>query len=234
MSNIKPTHLSPSPLGTKQYWDSTYTADLDSHAENSSHVGTTWFADSLASTKILAYLSGPLLHLSLQETSFLDLGAGNGEMLVRLREEGGFAGRMTGLDYSEASVELARSIVSAKSDMDDGIEFQVWDIMGKEPWMGGAFDVVLDKGTFDAVSLSAEVDGQGNRICEGYRARVEGMVKRGGVLLVTSCNWTEEELKEWFGGGELLYEGQVEYPRFQFGGGTGQSISSVCFRRIEG
>lgn len=154
-------------------------------------------------------------------------------MLFRLRELGGFAGRMTGLDYSEASVELARKIMSAKSNMEE-IEFQVWDIMGAKPWIGGAFDVVLDKGTFDAVSLSAEVDGQGKRACEGYRARVEGMVKRGGILLVTSCNWTEEELKEWFGGGELLYEGQVEYPRFRFGGGTGQSISSLCFRRIGG
>lgn len=154
-------------------------------------------------------------------------------MLFRLREQGGFAGSMTGLDYSAASVELARSIMSAKSNMED-VDFQVWDIMGVQPWNGGPFDVVLDKGTFDAVSLSAEVDGQGKRVCEGYRAQVEGMVKRGGVFLITSCNWTEEELKEWFGGGEFLYEGQVNYPRFRFGGGTGQSVSSVCFRRKRG
>lgn len=154
-------------------------------------------------------------------------------MLFRLREQGGFAGRMTGLDYSEASVELARRIMSTKSEM-EGIEFQVWDIMGAEHWNGGAFDVVLDKGTFDAVSLSAEVDGQGRRVCERYRVQVEGMVKKGGLLLITSCNWTDGELKEWFGGGDLLYEGQVEYPRFRFGGQTGQSISSVCFRRKRG
>lgn len=201
-------------------------------------MGTTWFSDSLASSKILAYLSSAAhLRLSVAETTFLDLGTGNGEMLFRLREQGGFAGRMMGLDYSAASVELARKIKGAKSNdtttMED-IDFQVWDIMGSERWHGGAFDVVLDKGTFDAVSLSADVDRQGNRVCEGYRAQVEGMVKRGGVLLVTSCNWTEGELKEWFGGGEFLYEGEVEYPRFRFGGGMGQSISSVCFRRIGG
>ncbi|MCJ1430427.1 hypothetical protein MMC29_008345, partial [Sticta canariensis] len=190
---------------------------------------------------ILAYLSSAAhLALPVGETTFLDLGAGNGEMLFRLREQGGFAGRMMGLDYSAASVELARKIKGAKSNDTaapatmEGIDFQVWDIMGSERWGGGAFDVVLDKGTFDAVSLSADVDRQGNRVCEGYRARVEGMVKRGGVLLVTSCNWTEGELREWFGGGGFRYEGQVEYPRFRFGGGMGQSISSVCFRRIGG
>lgn len=154
-------------------------------------------------------------------------------MLFRAREEGGFAGRMMGVDYSAASVELARRIMSAKENM-EGVEFRVWDIMGRESWDGGVFDVVLDKGTFDAVSLSADVDERGNRVCERYRAQVEVMVKRGGVLLVTSCNWTQGELKEWFGGGELVYEGEVEYPRFRFGGRTGQSISSVCFRRIGG
>lgn len=154
-------------------------------------------------------------------------------MLFLLREEGGFAGRMMGLDYSAAGVELARRIAAAKPGAGK-VEFRVWDIMGAEKWEGGEWDVVLDKGTFDAVSLSGEEDGRGRRLCEGYRQRVEGMVRRGGVLLVTSCNWTEQELKEWFEGGELLFEGRVEYPRFRFGGGTGQTISTVCFRRVGG
>ncbi len=151
-------------------------------------------------------------------------------MLFRLRERGKFAGKMMGLDYSTASVELARKIANQKN-MQDNIDFQVWDIMGSEPWRGAEFDVVLDKGTFDAVSLSDEEDENGRRICEGYRDRVEKMVKRGGLLLVTSCNWTEAELRDWFGGGDLLFEGRVKYPKFSFGGGTGQSISSACFRR---
>lgn len=138
---------------------------------------------------------------------------------------------MLGVDYSVGSVELARRIAREKNGVVGNVEFRVWDIMGEDPWEGGEFDVVLDKGTFDAVSLSAEEDGRGRRVCEGYRARVEQLVKRGGVLLVTSCNWTEEELRGWFEGGELGFEGRVGYPRFSFGGQTGQSISSVCFRR---
>lgn len=138
---------------------------------------------------------------------------------------------MLGIDYSLASVELARRIAGQKS-LD--IEFEVRDIMADEkPWMGGVFDVVLDKGTFDAVSLSSE-DGDGRRICERYRDKVERMVKPGGRFLITSCNWTENELRDWFGGGALVIEGRVEYPTFSFGGMKGQSVYSVCFRREVG
>lgn len=134
------------------------------------------------------------------------------------------------MDYSAASVELARRIAGGKGLE---VEFRVWDILGGgDEELGEGFDVVLDKGTFDAVSLSGEVDGVGRRVCEGYRERVEGLMKGGGGrLVVTSCNWTEEELRGWFEGGKLVFEGRIEYPRFSFGGQTGQSVSSVCFRR---
>lgn len=139
---------------------------------------------------------------------------------------------MLGVDYSLASVKLARRIAGQKN-LD--IEFEVWDIMGDEnPWLGEVFDVVLDKGTFDAVSLNAEEDVDGRRICEGYRDKVEKMVKPGGRFLITSCNWTEKELGEWFRGGDLVVEGRVEYPTFSFGGMKGQSVYSVCFRRNGG
>lgn len=155
-------------------------------------------------------------------------------MLFRLREHGGFtSGKMLGVDYSLASVELARRIARQKNL--DNVEFELWDIMGDgNTWLRGVFDVVLDKGTFDAVSLSAEENGDGMRICEGYRVKVEEMIKPGGRFLITSCNWTEKELGEWFGAGKLVLEGKVEYPTFSFGGMKGQSVYSVCFRRQGG
>ena len=160
-------------------------------------------------------------------------------MLFLLREEGKFAGRLVGVDYSEASIDICRQLAIQKGYAlgpgFDGrsLEFTIWDIMRTPPrpeWAEG-FDVVLDKGTFDAVSLSGEVDEQGRRICEGYREQVERLVKKGGHVLVTSCNWTEEELGEWFTGGELEVFGRVEYPIFKFGGQTGQSVCSVCFKK---
>ena len=150
-------------------------------------------------------------------------------MLFALREEG-FRGRMVGVDYSSTAIELARRVAQQKGTE---VEFQQWDIMSDEALgeRGEGFDVVLDKGTFDAISLCEEKDAEGKRVCEGYRGRVEGLVRRGGLLLVTSCNWTEEELRAWFASDELVLDGRIRYPTFNFGGRSGQSISSVCFKR---
>lgn len=190
-------------------------------------------------------------------------------MLFLLREEGGFEGRMVGVDYSASSVELCRRVAGEKGikltmgggdgggegegKTDDGdsrgrcedkgatLQFSHWNILTSPPlpsWPSNAsgevigFDIVLDKGTFDAVSLSNELDDTGRRVVEGYRDRVEKLVRRGGWFVVTSCNWTEEELVGWFetpGGLERC--GRVEYPVFRYGGRVGQSVWSVVFRR---
>ncbi|RJE17370.1 S-adenosylmethionine-dependent methyltransferase, partial [Aspergillus sclerotialis] len=100
-----------------------------------------------------------------------------------------------------------------------GIRFEVWDILSSThhlrpldqipdgekldwfPYDKGGFDIVLDKGTFDAVSLSEDTDPQtGKRVCEKYPPIAKGLVRKGGFLIVTSCNWTEEELIKWFTG----------------------------------
>lgn len=155
------------------------------------------------------------------------------------------------------------------------IRFEVWDILDSEfkdaltteeisgagrkaldwfPYDEGGFDIVLDKGTFDAVSLSDEVveEGEGKgtankvvqrRVCEKYPGIATRLVRKGGYLVVTSCNWTEEELIRWFTGGldkeeqgqdGLYVWGRVEYPRFRFGGQEGQGVCTVCFRRRGG
>lgn len=103
---------------------------------------------------------------------------------------------------------------------------------------GQGWDVVHDKGTFDAISLSEEADARGRRVSEGYKARVVRLVRPAGLFLVTSCNWTEEELEGWFGegsadveGGAFVRVGRVNYPSFSFGGVKGQAISTLCFQR---
>lgn len=223
-------------------WDELYTIELLNFSHDPSDIGTVWFSDSDAEDKILQYLTSDALALPLEKTSFLDLGTGNGNMLFLLRDQARFHGRMVGVDYSAQSVMLARNI-AARKGLRAEVVFERWDVMRQEPgqWARGrnggeeeeGFGVVLDKGTFDAISMSEEVDGGGRRVCEGYKRRVEGLVRRGGYLLVTSCNWTEAELRGWFEGGELEFYGRIRYPSFAFGGETGQSISSVCFRRKE-
>ncbi|KAL4780781.1 methyltransferase domain-containing protein [Aspergillus varians] len=132
------------------------------------------------------------------------------------------------------------------------IRFEEWDILRSEddlrtvgkldwfPYGKGGFDIVLDKGTFDAVSLMAE-----KSQCERYPSIAGGLTRKGGFLVVTSCNWTEEEVIRWFtsasigsgsdsdsDSGKLVVWGKVQYPRFRFGGQEGQGVCTVCFQRV--
>lgn len=147
---------------------------------------------------------------------------------------------MMGVDYSEGSIEFAKRIAADKNYAEGKeVEFRWWDIMSQSPSgivlddeNAAGWDVVLDKGTFDAISLSEEREEHGRRICEGYKDRVVPLIKAGGIFLVTSCNWTEEELRAWFEGGELEYVDKIQYKSFSFGGRKGQTISTVCFRKL--
>ncbi|KAF2020397.1 S-adenosyl-L-methionine-dependent methyltransferase [Aaosphaeria arxii CBS 175.79] len=246
MTDAHPTHLDPSELGTKSYWDAAYTTERANFSSNADDQGTIWFSDAGAEERMLQFLEDlsdeGVLDKSSGGTRFLDLGTGNGHLLFALREEE-WEGEMVGVDYSKESVRLAGEIRDSK-DGDDDVEgeykdigFYEWDILSQEPgtWLGdeGGFDVVLDKGTFDAICLSQETDGSGRRICEGYSERVEGLVKKGGRFLITSCNWTKEELLGWFEGegSSFVFEDSVKYPSFTFGGKTGSSVVTLCFKR---
>ncbi|KAJ5163211.1 uncharacterized protein N7500_005041 [Penicillium coprophilum] len=159
--------------------------------------------------------------------------------------------------------EEAEAEVEAEAGSDDlpkqetPIRFEEWDILGSKallsetglevspsaseetlpwfPYQEGGFDIVLDKGTFDAVSLAD--DAKTTRVCERYPVIARRLVRRGGFLMVTTCNWTEEELVHWFTsdrktGDRLAVWGRVEYPRFRFGGHEGQGVCTVCFQRV--
>lgn len=164
--------------------------------------------------------------------------------------------------------ETAQAIPVPEENKDMVIRFEEWDILNSEgeldeegrldwfPYEQGGFDIVLDKGTFDAVSLSEEVveektEGKEEasaggkviqrRVCERYPGIARRLVRKGGFLVVTSCNWTEEELVRWFTGEEakgpgsdrLEVWGRVEYPKFRFGGQEGQGVCTVCFQRVD-
>lgn len=138
------------------------------------------------------------------------------------------------------------------------IQFEEWDILDpanekvleqkqdkenkKLPWFpyeSQGFDIVLDKGTFDAISLSDATTISGTtantHICHQYPVIASKLVRPGGFLIVTSCNWTEDELVHWFttamNTAELEVWHRLEYPRFRFGGMEGQGVCTVCFRR---
>ncbi|PHH62536.1 hypothetical protein CDD81_6922 [Ophiocordyceps australis] len=258
-----PAHLEPSELGTKEYWDKLYANEVSNHAADPDDIGTVWFDDSDAQASIVDYLDSLAAPCSAddgsallsKQASLLDLGCGNGSLLLALRAAG-WSGRALGVDYSQQGIALARSVAAHASSCHARLlapDFLHWDIINGPldalatspacPALG--WDLVLDKGTFDAISLAHDVDAHGRRLADCYRQRVLRLVRpNGGLFLITSCNWTDAELHAWFADqaepsapdaapdGRFQVAGHVKYKTFSFGGVKGQTISTVLFQKV--
>lgn len=139
-----------------------------------------------------------------------DLGCGNGDFLFRLASKrAGYAGAsLLGVDYSQGSVDLARMIGQAKArgeggdeDSDESeeeheddsrqgeegqVRFEQGDVLLGEDLSGGPWDVVTDKGTYDALSLSPHPLSPSNLPpSELYPRRITKLIKPGGFFLIT-------------------------------------------------
>jgi 2-polyprenyl-3-methyl-5-hydroxy-6-metoxy-1,4-benzoquinol methylase len=158
-----------------------------------------------------------------QDDSVIDLGCGNGMLLVELAREG-FVD-LTGVDYSQNAIDLAESIMKTQNMT---IRYEMCDILSTDcPVMSREYALALDKGTYDAVSLHP-VDPKGKR--EKYISNVWKLLKPQGLLLITSCNWTEKELLSHFSSKFCLLS-VIPTPTFQFGGKTGNLISSLVLQK---
>ncbi|XWS75526.1 hypothetical protein CRYUN_Cryun01aG0097200 [Craigia yunnanensis] len=255
-----------SMLGLQSYWDGAYADELANFREHG-HVGEIWFGadvmDTVASwTKSLCIdlSQGHMLnHVDeakpepveqddkyLSCWSVLDIGTGNGLLLQELAKQGFID--LTGTDYSEGATDLARSL--ANRDGFSNIKFLVDDILQTK--LERRFQLVMDKGTLDAIGLHP--DGPIKRMM--YWASVSKLVAPGGVLVITSCNHTKDELVqevENFNQRNISmpqepntiedqeaqrnrppfqYLNHVRsYPTFMFGGSLGSRIATVAFLR---
>ncbi len=66
-----------------------------------------------------------------------------------------------GVDYSETAIELSRQV--AETEGYEGIAFSVLDLTdveGLPAELVASFDLILDKGTFDAITLAQTRDGK--------------------------------------------------------------------------
>lgn len=128
----------------------------------------------------------------------LDVGTGNGHLLFALVEAGYDASQLTGIDYSQGSVDLATAIAKQR-DADDeartyeSITFTVCDFLdpassvpppGQKRSGDDVWDLVLDKGTYDAMSLM-DKDERGTAPLEGYVPQVVKLLRPGGYFLIT-------------------------------------------------
>ena len=209
--------LNESRLGTKEYWENHYDMELSNFNEFGEK-GEVWFGEDSADKMVDWVID------NVEKTKFIgDLGCGNGHLVFAL-EEAGFQ-NLVGLDYSEKSIQLCKDINS-----DTRVEFKVLDILKSEEYEKfEKFNVLLDKGTFDAISLATTESEK--TPANQYVDAVYDMLSEDGILVLTSCNWTEPELLKRFEC-KFRLQSRIPYPKFQFGGVQGQTITTIILEKL--
>ncbi|EIM20569.1 S-adenosyl-L-methionine-dependent methyltransferase [Wallemia mellicola CBS 633.66] len=223
MSSVE--DLPSSKLGTKEHWDEVYEREVENFEEIGEE-GEVWFGED----SVEKMIDWALDNVPSEESgpTVLDMGTGNGHLLFELVSNGYQGKYLKGVDYSPASVKLSNQIAKSKGDNFEEVAFDVVDVLDKQQISNlGQWDVVMDKGTFDAICLSVG----SNRLL--YAQQAAELVKKGGKLLITSCNFTEEEVKSTFEADmKFKYDSRVNHPTFSFGGSKGSTICTVAFERI--
>ena len=68
---------------------------------------------------------------------------------------------------------------------------QTLDILGPETTPDTKYDLLLDKGTFDAISLMEDF---GPTHLERYLSATSEFLTDDGIFIIATCNWTQEEI----------------------------------------
>lgn len=203
--------LDSSELGTLQYWEERYNSEIRNFSQHGD-TGEIWFGEDIVD-RIINWITAniPKTH------SIVDVGCGNGHILNELAHLG--YTELTGIDYSEKGISLATAIAKR---LDLRVDYHVEDVL---QGLNGVYDVVHDKGTYDAISLSVD----SKESCQKYLGSIKNSLKDGGHFIITSCNWTSEELVERFKCFFKLQE-VVPTPQFKFGGKVGNVVSICVFQ----
>ncbi|KAK4820548.1 hypothetical protein QYF61_000698 [Mycteria americana] len=209
--------FSPSVLGTREHWDAAYERELQTF-QDIGDAGEIWFGEE-SMVRIIRWLEKQKVPL---DSSVLDIGTGNGVLLIELAKSGYV--NLTGIDYSPSAIQLSEK-VREKEGMSN-IKLKVEDFLAPSAELSG-FEICIDKGTFDAISLNPD-NAAGKR--KQYVRSLCSVLKPEGFFLITSCNWTKEELlNEFREGFEILEE--LPTPKFCFGGRIGNSVTALVFQR---
>ncbi|GJJ08266.1 hypothetical protein Clacol_002476 [Clathrus columnatus] len=202
----------PSKLGTREYWDNIYDEEIENF-EDIGDEGEIWFGEE----SMLKMVQWVIEHAPPQR-NILEVGTGNGVLLCELATNGYDPSHLLGIDYSLGSIALSKRVAEKRGIKD--ISFSLCDFLSENPLgLGhmdgngvGQWDLLLDKGTFDAIALS-KPDASGKVPADSYPHRVARLLGPGGLFLLTSCNYTEEELRERFVSEEtgLTYQYETFY-----------------------
>ncbi|XP_058154155.1 EEF1A lysine methyltransferase 2 isoform X1 [Dasypus novemcinctus] len=231
--------FAPSALGTQEHWDAVYERELQTF-QKYGDTGEIWFGEE-SMNRLIRWMEKHKIPL---DASVLDIGTGNGVFLVELVGECSIICRyhtfinlavdghlakfgfsnVTGIDYSTSAIQLSESII--KKEGLSNIKLKVEDFLNLSTKLSG-FHICVDKGTFDAISLNPD-----NAIekRKQYVKSLSKVLKVEGFFLITSCNWTKEELLNEFSEGFELFE-ELPTPKFSFGGRSGNSVAALVFQK---
>ena len=251
-----------SNLGTKDHWKHVYDEE-ESAFDDAKVPGEVWFGERAAERHVRAVRDAiDAAAVDPASLSAIDLGCGNGTLCIglALKEEheldegcldaceatvgAAGVGRVVGIDYVDSSVSLSQKLLTAFTEthadlayLRERVSFAQADILEPTSFsqLAGPFQIVSDKGTYDAMSLSP--DPLAAR--EGYRSTLLSTLLAPAspslslsLFVITSCNFTHDELTAFFTAtGQLAVFRRIPAPSFTFGGVKGQQVSSIIFQR---
>ncbi|KAM7541282.1 hypothetical protein Aperf_G00000033613 [Anoplocephala perfoliata] len=236
--------LEPSTLGSKQYWNEYYIRELKNFEEFDDE-GDIWFG-KFNEQRMIKYLENAKTP---HDVRILDVGCGNGHFCLELAKRG--YSSVTGIDYSEVAINLANKLAS-KHELSCKVCYMCVNILSLDSVKEfcassfAAYDVAIDKGTFDAITLIPD-DTDPSKISEKVRdiyvQNIHHLLLPNGTFMITSCNWSADELLNEFERPQTtnkavrkVFEFVYEVPplnTFTFGGKTGADTVCLVFRRLE-
>lgn len=143
-------------------------------------------------------------------------------MLIELSNES--YTNLTGVDYSPLAIELATRVAK---DQKHKITFKVADLLNESSVAElGKFKIVHDKGTYDAVALMENAKEKK----EIYLKNVSSLMDENSFFIITSCNFTDDELIESFTS-KFTKHAEIPTQTFMFGGKKGNIVTSLVFKK---
>ncbi|GAA6060361.1 hypothetical protein JCM10212_004545 [Sporobolomyces blumeae] len=253
--------LPPSKLGTKDHWDGVYEREVRMFKDIGDE-GEVWFGEDSAQDMVewaeehFPQTDGRILDVgtgngqllfAFSAAGYTNLtGIDYSPLSIELAESILASRRSRGSKADEPRAPTGRA-----PEDEDGVDssdekglsdppprFFVADVLEialdrpVEGVSGQEWNLVTDKGTYDAVCLSDEQK-DGRSLQELYVESIAKLLQKGGIFLITSCNWTQAELEKAFVSDKtgLTVHSNIPRASFQFGGSTGSSITTVAFEK---
>ena len=217
---VKPNY--ESKLGTLEHWNDAYKQEIEQFKNNDNELGDIWFGKNLQK-KLVNYITK---NFPDKNTKIFDVGFGNGVFLYKLAKQAYV--NLYGIDYSPDSVQLAKMIIESKQkkhEKEYKINLFCEDINSTNKIINETFDVIHDKGSFDAYMMNK------SNTLENYHRYIKSYSKNGTTLIITSCNNTREELRKKFPLEKgFKYIDEIKNKTFVFGGQEGQQQATQIYQ----